>query len=255
MKLHTQISGDGKPLIILHGFLGMGDNWKSLSKQYIKKGFEVHLLDMRNHGKSPHSNNFNYDVMVEDIYEYFTFHKIEKAAVIGHSMGGKIAMQFASKYPECLSELIIVDISPKLYHPHHDEILESLKLLQTKKLTSRQDADDVLKIKIKEQGVRLFLLKNLKREDDNSLTLKPNIDVFLKNRKEIGRELPENCIYHSKTLFIKGAQSHYIREKDQKLIQKHFPNFKISTVPNAGHWVHAENPTDFLKTSLSFLAN
>lgn len=255
MKLHTQISGEGKSLIILHGFLGMGDNWKSLSKQFTKAGFEVHLPDMRNHGKSAHSNNFNYDVMTDDLYEYFQTHDIKNAALIGHSMGGKIAMQFASMYPDYLSHLMIVDISPKIYQPHHDDILESLKLLQSKKLTSRQDAEDILETKIKDQGVRLFLLKNLKREDDNTLTVKPNIDVFLDTRKEIGRALPDDCIYHGPTLFVKGKNSNYIRNNDKILIGKHFPDNKIITVPNAGHWVHAENPKYFLETSLDFIKN
>lgn len=255
MKLHTQISGQGKPLVILHGFLGMGDNWKNLSKQFAKAGFEVHLPDVRNHGKSPQSKDFDYDVMTEDLYEYFLTHGIKDVALIGHSMGGKIAMQFASKHPEFISHLMIVDISPKLYQPHHDDILESLKLLKSKKMTSRTAAEDVLKTKINDQGIRLFLLKNLKRKEDNTLSVKPNIDVFLDTRKEIGRALPEECVYNGPTLFMKGEKSNYIRNTDKKLINKHFPDSKIVTIPNAGHWVHAENPKYFLETSLNFIKN
>lgn len=253
MKLHTQIKGKGKPIVILHGFLGMGDNWKSLSKK-LAENYEVHLPDMRNHGKSPHSQDFSYKIMVEDILAYFDTHQIEDAVLIGHSMGGKIAMQFAAQHPKFLSHLIVVDISPKLYKPHHDEILKSLKRLQSKTLTSRGEAENILKEKIKDQGIRLFLLKNLKRKEDNTLSVKPNIDVFMENRNEIGKALPESCIYDGPTLFIKGENSSYIREKDSKLISHHFPNSSIVSVEKAGHWVHAENPNVFLEKTLDFIA-
>lgn len=252
MKLHTQISGKGKPIVILHGFLGMGDNWKSLSKK-LAETYEVHLPDMRNHGKSQHSQNFNYDVMVEDILEYFDTHRIKDALLIGHSMGGKIAMQFAAQHPTYLSHLVVVDISPKLYQPHHDIILNSLKSLQTQKLTSRSDAEDILKENIKEPGIRLFLLKNLKREDDNTLRVKPNVDVFIANKKEIGKALPKSCKYTGPTLFVKGENSSYIRDKDKDLISQHFPNNNIVSIEKAGHWVHAENPKSFLKNVLDFI--
>ena len=253
MKLHTQISGKGQKLVILHGFLGMGDNWKTLSKKFAEAGFEVHLPDMRNHGKSPHSSDFNYRVMVDDVHEYFNTHQIKDAILVGHSMGGKIAMQFASRFPELLSHLIIVDISPKYYKPHHDDILEGLKQLKEKNLTSRQDAEDILKTKIDNQGIRLFLLKNLKREKDNHLSLKPNIDAFLKNKENIGEALPENYTYKGQTLFIKGEHSDYITDQDKNIISKHFSNYKIISIPNAGHWVHAENPTTFLTKTIEFI--
>lgn len=252
MRLHTQISGKGKPIIILHGFLGMGDNWKSISKK-LSESFEVHLPDIRNHGKSDHHSSFNYDVMVDDMVEYFNTHQIKDAILIGHSMGGKIAMQFAAQNPKMVSQLIVVDISPKIYHPHHDHILKSLKLLKSQKLTSRKEADDVLKENIKEPGIRLFLMKNLKREENNTLTVKSNVDAFIQNRKEIGKALPKSCFYSGPTLFIKGEKSFYIREKDKDLISRHFPNSQIVSVENAGHWVHAENPDMFLKTTLDFI--
>lgn len=247
MKLHSQIIGKGKPIVILHGFLGMGDNWKSISKKLAENSFEVYLPDARNHGKSPHSDYFTYELMVKDLKKYFDDHNLNDVLLIGHSMGGKTAMHFASEHPEKVSKLIVVDISPKLYQPHHDEILNSLKQLQTKKLNSRGEAEDILKEKIKDQGVRLFLLKNLKREPDNSLSLKPNIEVFLKNRYEIGKALPENFTFEGPTLFISGENSTYISSNDAKLIEKHFPNCKIETVSKAGHWVHAENPKEFLE--------
>ena len=191
--------------------------------------------------------------MVDDVHQYFNTHQIKDAILIGHSMGGKIAMQFAAEYPKFLSHFIIVDISPKYYQPHHDDILESLKRLKSKKLTSRHDAEEVLKEKIKQQGVRLFLLKNLKREDNNILSVKPNVDAFLKDRNEIGRAIPKSSIYKGATLFIKGENSPYIREKDSKLIDRHFPNNSLEIIKNAGHWVHAENPNEFFKQVMNFI--
>ncbi len=253
MKLHTQIYGEGKQLVILHGFLGMGDNWKSLSKQYAKSGFEVHLPDMRNHGKSPHSDEFSYQIMADDIYEYFQEHQINDAVLIGHSMGGKIAMHFAAQYPEFLTHLIIVDISPKYYEPHHDDILNSLKELKDNKLKSRKDAESILKKKIDNQGVRLFLLKNLKRTEDNHLSLKPNIDIFINNKSIIGEALPNNYVFKKQTLFIRGEHSDYVLDKDKKLIDKHFLNNRIIDIPNAGHWVHAENQSEFFEKTVDFM--
>lgn len=252
MKLHSQILGKGQAVVILHGFLGMGDNWKTISKKMAEDHYEVHLPDARNHGKSAHSEEFTYELMVDDLKTYFEDHNLKDVILIGHSMGGKTAMQFASKYPKKICKLIVVDISPKLYQPHHDEILDSLKRLQTSKLDSRSEAEHILKDKIKDQGIRLFLLKNLKREADHRLSLKPNIDVFLKNRHEIGRALPENCFYEGPTLFLSGENSSYIREKDSKLISRHFTDYNIEIVSNSGHWIHAENPKEFLEKVYAF---
>lgn len=252
MKLHTQILGEGQNIVILHGFLGMGDNWKSISKHLAKGDYQIHLPDARNHGKSPHSEDFTYELMVDDLKTYFEDHQLKDVILIGHSMGGKTAMQFASKHPDFVKSLIVVDISPKLYHPHHDDILSCLKTLKDSRLDSRSEAEDILKEKIKDQGVRLFLLKNLKRESDNTLSLKPNVDVFISNRYEIGRALPEHFRFDGPTLFIKGENSSYIRSKDIKLIQEHFPEAKIKSVSKAGHWLHAENPKEFLDIIYNF---
>lgn len=254
MKLHSQVLGEGQPLVILHGFLGMGDNWKTLSKAYADKGYEVHLVDLRNHGKSPHSDNFSYEVMAKDVVGYFNDKGLKKAILIGHSMGGKVAMYFASQNPDLLTHLIVVDISPRYYQPHHDIILQGLKRLQQSKLTSRKEADDILKEKISDNGVRMFLLKNLKREKDNTLSLKPNIDVFIENKENIGRALSKDFNYSGKTLFVKGENSDYITEADNDLISSHFENYRILSIAQSGHWVHAENPKSFFEKTLAFIS-
>lgn len=255
MKLNTQILGEGKHLVIIHGFLGMGDNWRTLSKSFAGQGFKVHTPDMRNHGKSPHDDDFSYEIMAQDVKDYFDEHRIKKALVIGHSMGGKIAMFFASKYPQLVEKLVVVDISPKGYKPHHDEILESLFKLKQQKLSSRKEAEDILKQKIDNAGVRLFLLKNLKRNADNSLALKPNIDAFMANKSYIGEALKEKALIEVESLFIKGQNSNYITKDDKALIARHFSDAKIVTIQHAGHWVHAESPKAFFEAVMDFISN
>jgi esterase len=159
--LHSNILGNGVPLLILHGFLGMSDNWKTLGSQYAEEGFEVHLLDQRNHGKSFHSEDFNYDLLAKDVYDYIQHYQLKDVIVIGHSMGGKTAMQLACTYPSVVSKLLVADIAPKYYPPHHDEILNGLNAIDLNSITSRTDADKQLAKHIANFGVRQFLLKNL----------------------------------------------------------------------------------------------
>ena len=176
--LHSQIFGSGKPLLILHGFLGMSDNWKTLGNQYAENGFEVHLLDQRNHGKSFQSTEFNYDLLIEDLKSYMTHHNIEKAIILGHSMGGKTAMQFACTYPEKVEKLLIADIAPKYYPPHHQPIINALNKINVSELSSRTEADEELSKYIKDFGTRQFLLKNLYWKEKGKLDFRFNLDVL-----------------------------------------------------------------------------
>lgn len=254
MKLHSKINGKGQPLIILHGFLGMGDNWKTLANSYAKEGFEVHLADQRNHGRSPHDEVFSYDLLAEDLKEYIDDKNIESAAIIGHSMGGKTAMRFATLYPKQVNKLIIVDIAPKYYAPHHQQILEGLTKISEAKLTSRTDADELLADYISEKPIRQFLLKNLYWKTQEELNLRPNLQALKENIEEVGKGLPQNATYSGKTLFIKGGNSNYIQESDTSDISAHFKNFEIQVIKNAGHWVHAEKRSEFLDVSLAHLS-
>ena len=253
MKLHVNIEGNGFPLLILHGFLGMGDNWKTLAKAYAEKGFEVHLIDQRNHGRSPHSNEFNYEVLAEDICEYALDASINHFSVIGHSMGGKTAMQLACSYPDLIEKLLIADIAPKYYAPHHQQILNGLTKLYETEITSRQQADELLSTFITEKGIRLFLMKNLYRKDKNNYGLRVNLDVLKLNIEEVGKALTEDKKFNGETLFLKGSQSDYIKDEDKSLIKQHFPNAKIDVIQNAGHWLHAEQREAFYKKSINFL--
>ena len=178
MVLYANIFGEGNPFIILHGFLGMGDNWKSLAKQFATLNYEMHVLDQRNHGRSFHSKDFNYEVMVEDLKHYCNANNLTNIVVLGHSMGGKTAMLFATKYPELVNKLIVADISPRHYPIHHDDILRGLSQLDFTKIKSRGEADKILSNYIVEAGIRFFLLKNLYWIEKGQLGLRINLEVL-----------------------------------------------------------------------------
>ncbi|QHI38217.1 Esterase YbfF [Kordia antarctica] len=254
MILHSNILGEtGKPLLILHGFLGMSDNWKTLGKKFAKEGFQVHLIDQRNHGRSFHSDEFNYDVLTEDLKRYCEHHKLDTISLIGHSMGGKTAMLFAVNNPEMLDKLVIVDIGPKFYPTHHEQILAGLSAIQEEMLASRSDAEDVMKKFVPDFGTRQFLLKNLYWKLDKTLGMRVNLDVLIENVEEIGEALSGVATYEKETLFLKGDKSEYIQVGDEALIHQYFPKATIQEVSKSGHWLHAENPKEFFEKTLRFL--
>ncbi|PWA06958.1 alpha/beta fold hydrolase [Flavobacterium psychrotolerans] len=251
--LYSKIEGQGKSLLILHGFLGMSDNWKSLGTQYSAGGFQVHMLDLRNHGRSFHAEEFNYDVMAQDILEYCEGHNLESIDIIGHSMGGKVAMLFAVNYPEKVDKLIVADIGPKYYSPHHQEILAGLNAVDFSKKPERNQVDEILKTHISDFGTRQFLMKNLYWKEPTQLAFRFNLDVFNKQMEQIGAALPEGSFFEKPTLFLRGGNSGYIKEEDFNNIKQHFPKVTIKTIPNVGHWLHAENPKAFYEITTDFL--
>ncbi len=253
MFLHSQILGTGKPFIFLHGFLGMGDNWKSLGNQFAEEGFQVHLIDQRNHGRSFHSEEMSYEAMAEDLKRYCDHHQLENFILLGHSMGGKTAMFFAVKYAEMVSKLIIADIAPKEYPPHHQDILRALAEMDFSILKSRGEAEDFLSKEISDEGTRLFLLKNLYWKKKGELGFRLNLPVVTEKIDAVGEALPENTKFDGETLFLKGSKSNYIETADEVLIQMHFPKAEIKTVSKAGHWLHAENPSEFYQIVKDFL--
>ena len=252
MVLHSNIIGEGKPFVILHGFLGMSDNWKTLGNQFAEH-FQVHLVDQRNHGRSFHDDAFYYEALAEDLKNYFDTHQIKDAILLGHSMGGKTAMLFATLYPELVSKLIIADISPRFYPIHHDAILDGLNSLDFDTLKSRGQADKQLANYVTDAGTRMFLLKNLYWIEKGKLALRINLDVLTENVSEVGEALPLHAKFDGDTLFLRGDKSEYIGNQDETLIKNHFPEAKIVTIANAGHWLHAENPKDFYQAVTNFV--
>ena len=251
--LYSKIEGTGKPLVILHGFLGMSDNWKTLGTQFAAEGYEVHMLDLRNHGRSFHSEVFTYDAMVEDLFDYCVANNFDAIDIIGHSMGGKVAMFFAVKYPEKVNKLIVADIGPKYYKPHHQEILAGLNAIDFSKKPERSDVDDILKNHIGDFGTRQFLMKSLYWVEPGQLAFRFNLAVFNNEIEEIGEALTDDMVFEKPTLFLKGEDSNYIKIDDFETIKHHFPKAEIEMVSKAGHWLHAENPTEFFQKTMQFL--
>ncbi|MEC5167471.1 esterase [Flavobacterium sp. PL11] len=250
--LYSKIEGSGQPLLILHGFLGMSDNWKTLATQFAST-FEVHTLDLRNHGRSLQSDEFSYDIMAQDIFEYCQFQKLKKVLIIGHSMGGKVAMLLAARHPALLNKLIVADIGPKFYPQHHQDILAGLNTVDFSIKPSRSDVEVILKNFISDFGTRQFLMKNLYWLEPGQLAFRFNLAVFNHSMDEIGVALPDDLVFDKPTLFIRGGNSKYILDSDFENIKKHFPNSSIATIENAGHWLHAENPAEFYQKVISFI--
>lgn len=250
--LHSNIIGEGQPFLILHGYFGMSDNWKTLGSKFAEH-FEMHLIDQRNHGRSFHSNMFDYEVMAEDIYNYIQHHNLEKVILLGHSMGGKTAMLFAVKYPELVDKLIVVDIAPRAYKPHHNEILKGLNSIDFNIQNSRKLVDEQLAKYIPEFGIRAFLAKNVYWREKGVLDFRFNLPVLTKQNSEVGKALPTMTVFEGKTLFLAGGNSGHITKDEEPLIKAHFPNSKVQTISNVGHWLHAEKPEEFFNKVMDFI--
>ena len=254
MILNSKVLGSSKKkIIILHGFLGSLDNWISFSKKISENNFEVHLLDQRNHGKSFHSNEFNYELMVEDLHEYMSKFNINSVSIIGHSMGGKTAMLFSLIYPDLVEKLIVVDILPVSYNKNYDLIFDSLLSLNLKQIKSRNEFNLHLKKYFDDHGFILFLSKNLKRSLDGSFEYKSNIKVLQKTYSNVTSSIYFHKEYRNEVLFIKGENSDYIDSENLKITSKLFPKYKLTEIKNAGHWIHHENPDDFFSICIKYL--
>jgi pimeloyl-ACP methyl ester carboxylesterase len=251
VKLNFKKSGTGPPLVILHGLFGSLDNWFSIAKELMLE-YTLYLVDQRNHGDSPHADEWNYAVMVDDLKELLDDEGLEKVHLMGHSMGGNTVMNFAVTYPERVEKLIVADIAPRYYPIHHQTILEGLNSLNLNQIKSRKEADDQLAQYIPELGVRQFLLKSLTRNSEG-FAWKVNLKVITENIENVGEALPEGTIFEGSTLFLAGANSNYIQEKDVPDILDHFPNYELQIIPNAGHWLHAEQPLAVVEEMRRFL--
>ena len=254
MLLHSNVFGEGKPFVILHGFLGMGDNWKTHGRLFSEQGFEVHLVDQRNHGRSFKSNEFDYELLAEDLFDYCLHKDLENIILLGHSMGGKTAMLFAAKYPNMVSKLIIADIAPRFYPRHHHAILEGLSALDFEEIVTRNEADEVLSKYVSHVPTRQFLLKNVYWIEPGKLALRINLKALINNIDEIGEGLAPHLKFEGDTLFLKGDKSEYISSQDETVIKRQFPNYQIVTIKNAGHWLHAENPNQFFEKVKYFIS-
>ena len=244
--LNSQQIGTGnKNIIILHGFLGMGDNWRGFAKRFDGTKFRFNLVDQRNHGKSFWHESMSYDDMAKDLLLFCNSQKIHNSIVIGHSMGGKTAMKFSLLFPEMVEKLIVVDIAPKIYFPDFKDILDGYNHLNLDSFKSRSEIDNTYKSFVEDNFMRSFLMKNIYRDKDGKFRLRINLKVLEKKITEIGYFDHKKLVFNKPTAFIKGSKSNYILASDQNLIKKNFPKYTLHEVHNAGHWVHYDNPEIF----------
>lgn len=251
--LNSKIYGQGRPMIVIHGLFGMLDNWTTLARRWAERGFEVHTLDLRNHGRSFWSDRMSISDMSEDVALYMQYNGIQQAIVLGHSLGGKVAMKFACTFPDKVEKLIVADISPRYYAPHHQNIVSALNVLYDHHITSREQAKSLLNEHIKEESTQAFLLKSLYLSDDNTYKLRFNLKAIDRSMEDLGGGLGANEIFLGDTLFLKGEKSSYISPRDIDDIATHFPNSEVVSIPNTGHWLHSEQPEEFSRVVMDFL--
>ncbi|MCP5208114.1 MAG: alpha/beta fold hydrolase [Hahellaceae bacterium] len=259
INLHFQSFGQGPKIILLHGLFGSWENLGSIARS-LASDYQVYCLDLRNHGRSPHTDVMNYDLMSEDVYRFMQLHGIDKAHLLGHSMGGKTAMQLALNHPEVVDKLLVADIAPVQYPPHHEAIIAGLQSLDLASLASRADAEKQLANYVNELPVRQFLLKNLVKSGAASFTWRMNLAAIIANYPAIsaGQTAPKGTLphgYQGPVLFIKGGNSDYITAKYASLVATLFPHAVMRIIPSTGHWLHAEKPALFLQIVRRFLTD
>ena len=253
--LHSKIinsESQNTPLIIIHGLFGMLDNWGTIAKAFAENR-PVHLLDLRNHGRSFHHDEMNLAVMAEDLKDYLEHHKIEKAHLLGHSLGGKKVMEFAMHHPEFIEKLIVADMAPKAYPPHHQSILKALQTVDFGQHSSRQTVQEHLASFISEAGVIQFLMKNLYWNDEKQLAWRFNLEVLCRRYPEFVGVPVSHGQFNGSCLFLAGSLSHYVLPQDAMLIKMHFPQAEIAYIHGAAHWLHADKPQEFLAAVQGFL--
>ncbi len=243
----------GQPLIILHGLLGSCDNWHTLGKRFGER-FRVFSLDLRNHGRSPHTDEFDYAVMRDDVREFMQQQGIKSASLLGHSMGGKVAMHVAVTYPALVEKLVVVDIAPRAYRPEHHELLRALRTLKVGDFSSRAEAEESIAKVIPKPATRQFLLKNLARHHAGGYHWRMNLEAIARNYMELTKAVETDRAFPGPTLFVRGGRATYVRDSDVELIGRMFPRHQLATIPHAGHWVHADAPEEFAAAALGFLA-
>jgi pimeloyl-ACP methyl ester carboxylesterase len=252
MNLHFEVVGEGRAVVILHGLLGSADNWRSMSRR-LGAHYQVFALDLRNHGRSPHSDILDYDVMAADVREFTEQQALRRIILLGHSVGGKVAMQFAVEYSQQVDRLIVVDIAPKAYEPSQRYLLKAMQSLDLSCYKSFADVNAALAPEVSSESLRQFLIKNLARDENGRLRWKLHLEAIDRNYDKLLRGLGVERSFNKPTLFIRGGRSNYIGDDDAPLIRQMFPQAEIVTLPEAGHWVHVDLAEEFFQTVVNFL--
>ena len=252
-KLYSRIRGEGFPVLVLHGLFGSSDNLGGVATA-LASAYQTHSIDMRNHGRSFHDDEMSYSLMADDIIDYMNNKGINEAIVLGHSMGGKVAMSLALHYPVRVKATIVADISPITYETgRHEDILKALFNLYETDINSRAEADKHLSEYVDEPGIRQFLLKNLKPMPDGGFELKLNLPAIRNSYEKIMAGQYADRPYEGPVLFIAGAESDYIKMEHKAHTLSLFPNAQMKIIPETSHWLHAEKPEVFIRICERFL--
>jgi esterase len=248
----NQYGESGPPLIILHGLLGAHANWHTLSRRAFRQVARVYAVDQRNHGRSPHADQIDYPTLAADLRTFIDRHGLAPANLLGHSMGGKTAMQVALSFPDRVDRLIVVDMAPKAYPPEHAPLLEALARIDPAKYDSRDEIDAVLAEDVPSPRIRQFLLQNL-NYDGETYTWRMNLDAIRAHYDDLTAALPADGTFDGPTLFIRGGESDYVADADLEDIREYFPTAELVTIDGADHWVHADAPEAFAEVVVDFL--
>ncbi|MBK6363005.1 MAG: alpha/beta fold hydrolase [Saprospiraceae bacterium] len=254
VELNYKQMGEGFPIVVLHGLFGMLDNLQLFGKALSEHDYMVYLVDQRNHGRSPRNNDFSYPALATDLLHFMETHWLHRTVLIGHSMGGKAALQFVKDHSDHVTKLVIIDIGIKKYEGGHETIFEALSSLPLNETDSREAAFNKLKQSIGDESVVHFLMKNLTRnKETHAFEWKMNLPVLVKNYYNILDSVPFDGPLDTEVLFIRGDRSNYIQDEDIPEIKKYFPNASFVTIPNAGHWIHVDNLPVLISEIISFL--
>jgi esterase len=253
MKLYYRIEGSGFPIIILHGLLGSSDNWRAISKR-LSRNYKIYTVDLRNHGQSPHSEIMTYPAMAEDVRELLERERISECHVVGHSLGGKVAMQFATSHPDRVRKLAIIDIAPRAYPPSQRAILAALEQLELQSFGSFGEIDTALAPAIPDAAMRQFLMKNIARVPSGGFQWRIDLASIRNSYDQLTKPISAAASYDKPTLFMRGGRSDYIADGDLPSINAIFTRAELVTIPGAGHWLHAEAMDEFLQILTDFLA-
>lgn len=255
MQLHFRKYGSGKPLIILHGIFGISDNWVTFGKQIAELGFEVYILDQRNHGRSPHHYAFTYYALVDDLVEFIEQQGLEDPVIIGHSMGGKVAMRYTLENPDDVSALIVVDTSMRTYvsHTYHRGLIDAMKSVDFSQMKSRQEVQQHLEKFIESPRIVQFLMKNLFWKEKDVLGWRINLEAIDLNLDSMYDGVFYTTVFNGPAFFVRGGKSEYIIEEDIPAIKKNFNNMDLATIDEGTHWVHADAPEEFYALVSTFL--
>ncbi len=250
---YKKIGESGPAIVILHGVFGMLDNWLTMARTIAAQGYTVYLVDQRNHGRSPHLPDHNYTVLSEDLKQFLDSMQLDAPILIGHSMGGKTVMQFATDHPDAFSRLVIVDIAPRLSRVNNDDILRGLNALDLDQLQNRNEAEEFMAAYEPSLSVRQFLLKNLYRKDGGGFGWRFNLSALTMHMEEVGYAIEQNHQVTAPVLFMRGGNSKYVKDADLEGIRGIFIHAEVVTIPGAGHWIQAEQPAAFEKALMEFL--